>query len=179
MGILSLVSKEILSDKVLHKNLAMVVQLTTEQIEELQEAFSLFDKDGDGTITTSELATVMRSLGQRLAEDELKRMVKEVDVDGNGTVEFPEFLAMLARKIDSLEMELLNADCETELITAFHEYDENDDGFITAKQLKQAIQNFADKLSEEDIDEMIQEADVCDENGRVNYSKFVKAMTLY
>ncbi len=39
-------------------------QLTEEQIAEFKEAFSLFDKDGDGTITTKELGTVMRSLGQ-------------------------------------------------------------------------------------------------------------------
>ena len=42
----------------------MADQLTEEQIAEFKEAFSLFDKDGDGTITTKELGTVMRSLGQ-------------------------------------------------------------------------------------------------------------------
>lgn len=41
----------------------MADQLTEEQIAEFKEAFSLFDKDGDGTITTKELGTVMRSLG--------------------------------------------------------------------------------------------------------------------
>ena len=42
--------------------------LTDEQIAEFKEAFSLFDKDGDGTITTKELGTVMRSLGQNPTE---------------------------------------------------------------------------------------------------------------
>ena len=51
-------------------------------IAEFQEAFSLFDKDGDGTITTKELGTVMRSLGQNPTEAELQDMIKEVDVDG-------------------------------------------------------------------------------------------------
>ena len=41
----------------------MADQLTEEQIAEFKEAFSLFDKDGDGSITTKELGTVMRSLG--------------------------------------------------------------------------------------------------------------------
>lgn len=49
---------------------------------EFREAFSLFDKDGDGTITTKELGTVMRSLGQNPSEDELQDMVNEVDIDG-------------------------------------------------------------------------------------------------
>uniref|UniRef100_A0A669CRT6 EF-hand domain-containing protein n=1 Tax=Oreochromis niloticus TaxID=8128 RepID=A0A669CRT6_ORENI len=66
-------------------------QLTEEQIAEFKEAFSLFDKDGDGTITTKELGTVMRSLGQNPTEAELQDMINEVDemireadIDGDG-----------------------------------------------------------------------------------------------
>ena len=57
-------------------------QLNEEQIAEFKEAFSLFDKDGDGTITTKELGTVMRSLGQNPTEAELQDMINEVDADG-------------------------------------------------------------------------------------------------
>ena len=64
----------------------MADQLTEEQIAEFKEAFSLFDKDGDGTITTKELGTVMRSLGQNPTEAELQDMINEVDADGNGTI---------------------------------------------------------------------------------------------
>ena len=49
---------------------------------EFKEAFNLFDKDGDGTITTMELGTVVRSLGQNPTEAELKEMIHEVDKDG-------------------------------------------------------------------------------------------------
>lgn len=52
---------------------------------EFKEAFSLFDKDGDGTITTKELGTVMRSLGQNPTEAELQDMINEVDADGQYT----------------------------------------------------------------------------------------------
>lgn len=51
-------------------------------LSEFKEAFSLFDKDGDGTITTKELGTVMRSLGQNPTEAELQDMINEVDADG-------------------------------------------------------------------------------------------------
>nr|KAF6409200.1 calmodulin 3 [Rousettus aegyptiacus] len=74
----------------------MADQLTEEQIAEFKEAFSLFDKDGDGTITTKELGTVMRSLGQNPTEAELQDMINEVDADGNGTIDFPEFLTMMS-----------------------------------------------------------------------------------
>ena len=61
-------------------------QLTEEQIAEFKEAFSLFDKDGDGTITTKELGTVMRSLGQNPTEAELQDMINEVDADGEAVI---------------------------------------------------------------------------------------------
>ena len=59
---------------------AQADQLTEEQIAEFKEAFSLFDKDGDGTITTKELGTVMRSLGQNPTEAELQDMVRGMEV---------------------------------------------------------------------------------------------------
>ncbi|XP_057791534.1 calmodulin isoform X2 [Salvia miltiorrhiza] len=77
----------------------MAQQLTEEQIAEFKEAFSLFDKDGDGCITTKELGTVMRSLGQNPTEAELQDMINEVDADQNGTIDFPEFLNLMARKM--------------------------------------------------------------------------------
>ncbi|KAL1818845.1 hypothetical protein ACET3Z_013714 [Daucus carota] len=55
----------------------MADQLTDDQISEFKEAFSLFDKDGDGCITTKELGTVMRSLGQNPTEAELQDMINE------------------------------------------------------------------------------------------------------
>jgi len=51
-------------------------------ILEFQEAFRLFDKDGDGSITKEELGRVMRSLGQFAREEELEMMLQEVDIDG-------------------------------------------------------------------------------------------------
>lgn len=59
-------------------DLCIIFSLTPE----FKEAFSLFDKDGDGTITTKELGTVMRSLGQNPTEAELQDMINEVDADG-------------------------------------------------------------------------------------------------
>lgn len=62
--------------------MVLVLQLIPFLPPEFKEAFSLFDKDGDGTITTKELGTVMRSLGQNPTEAELQDMINEVDADG-------------------------------------------------------------------------------------------------
>ena len=51
-------------------------------IVEMREAFSLFDKDGDGCITSSELLTVMCSLGQPATDEEARKMIRQVDRDG-------------------------------------------------------------------------------------------------
>lgn len=63
--------------------------------QEFREAFSLFDKDGDETITTKELGTVMRSLGQNPTESELQEMIQEVDVDGKIARFFMVFLKVV------------------------------------------------------------------------------------
>lgn len=58
------------------------MQVFSKYFSELREAFGLFDKDGDGSITTDELGTVMRNLGQFPSADELSMMLKEIDIDG-------------------------------------------------------------------------------------------------
>ena len=56
--------------------------------EELQEAFSVFDKDGDGLIGAAELKQVMIALGESLTDKEINEMLREVDSDGDGQVNY-------------------------------------------------------------------------------------------
>ncbi|KAG5312672.1 CALM protein, partial [Acromyrmex insinuator] len=145
-------------------------QLTEEQIAEFKEAFSLFDKDGDGTITTKELGTVMRSLGQNPTEAELQDMINEVDADGNGTIDFPEFLTMMARKMK-------DTDSEEEIREAFRVFDKDGNGFISAAELRHVMTNLGEKLTDEEVDEMIREADI-DGDGQVNYEGCIALLDL-
>jgi len=150
------------------RSATMADQLTEEQIAEFKEAFSLFDKDGDGTITMEELGTVLRSLGQNPTEAELQDMMNWVDAAGNGTIDFPEFLELMARKMK-------DTDTEEELIEAFKVFDTNGNGYISAAELKQVMTNLGEKLTDNEVDEMIREADV-DGDGQVNYEDFVEMM---
>merc|ERR1711865_1191516 len=73
--------------------------LSDEQMEEIREAFNLFDGDQSGAIDVRELKAAMRALGFEVKNGELKKMVSDVDGDGNGTIEFGEFLQMMTGKM--------------------------------------------------------------------------------
>ncbi|URE21502.1 hypothetical protein MUK42_10586 [Musa troglodytarum] len=142
--------------------------LTEEQISEFQEAFCLFDKDGDGCITLEELGTVIKSLGQNPSEEELQEMIREVDSDGNGTIEFAEFLNLMSRKVKETNV-------EEELKEAFKVFDKDQNGYISASELRNVMMNLGEKLTDEEVDQMIREADL-DGDGQVNYEEFVRMM---
>ncbi|KAF0892074.1 hypothetical protein E2562_013469 [Oryza meyeriana var. granulata] len=146
----------------------MADHLPEDQIAEFKEAFSLFDKDGDGSITTKELGTVMRTLGQNPTEAELQDMISEVDADGSGNIDFQEFLGLMARKMK-------DKDSEEELREAFRVFDKDQNGFISAAELRQVMANIGERLTDEEVGEMILEADV-DGDGQINYEEFVKCM---
>ncbi|KAJ9070105.1 hypothetical protein DSO57_1011720 [Entomophthora muscae] len=142
--------------------------LTEDQVAEFKEAFSLFDRDGDGSITVKELGTVMRSLGQNPTEAELQALITDIDTDGNGMIDFAEFLTLMARNMKS-------ADSEEEIKEAFKVFDKDGNGFISAAELRHVMTNLGEKLSEKEADEMIREADI-DGDGQINYDEFVKML---
>lgn len=82
-------------------------------------------------------------------------------LSGNGTIDFPEFLTMMARKMK-------DTDSEEEIREAFRVFDKDGNGFISAAELRHVMTNLGEKLTDEEVDEMIREADI-DGDGQVNY----------
>ena len=65
------------------------------EVEKLWKAFSVFDTDGSGAISANELRNVMQSLGQDPSSTELRDLIKEVDLDHSGCIDFEEFKNMM------------------------------------------------------------------------------------
>ncbi|KAF8154579.1 anthrax edema factor in complex with calmodulin and pyrophosphate [Crassisporium funariophilum] len=139
-----------------------------EQIAAYKDAFSLFDKDNDGTITSNELGTVMRSLGKTPTDSEIQEMIKEVDQDRNGTIEFAEFIEMMGRKTHAEGL-------EAELKEAFKVFDTDNSGKISTSELSKVMLNLGEKLSDAEIEQMIKEADL-DNDGEISFEEFSRMM---
>ena len=146
----------------------MVEQLTKEQIDELKQAFYLFSDEGEGNIVTQQLGTVVRSLGYNPTDSDLQEMIDEVDIDDNGTINFREFLTMMSRRMK-------DADCEEEIREAFRAIDKDGNGFISAAELRHFMSNLGEKLTNDEVDAMIREADM-DGDGQVSYEEFIAMM---
>eukprot|EP01096_Ripella_sp_DP13-Kostka_P014652 TRINITY_DN6693_c0_g1_i1.p2 TRINITY_DN6693_c0_g1~~TRINITY_DN6693_c0_g1_i1.p2 ORF type:complete len:185 (+),score=81.30 TRINITY_DN6693_c0_g1_i1:78-557(+) len=140
--------------------------MTNDQYKELKEAFSVIDRDGDGEITTNELKVVLQSMGlTKVTETEIAQMISDVDTDRNGTVNFSEFLTMMHKKMRT-------ADEEQEIRAAFNVFDKNGDGMISAAELRHVLTNLGEKLSDEDVEDMIRTADA-NKDGFVDWNEFV------
>lgn len=120
-------------------------------------------------ITSKELGVVMRSLGQNPTEAELQEMIKEVDANGNGNIDFQEFLSLMEKKMKDPK------DIEQELRDAFKVFDKDGNGFISAQELRHIMTSLGERLTEEEVDQMIQEADT-NGDGQVDYNEFVSMM---
>ena len=66
--------------------------------EELRDTFRVFDKDGNGFISRSELRQVLEKMGEKISEAEIDDMIDEVDSDGDGEICYEEFVKMLSNK---------------------------------------------------------------------------------
>ncbi|KAF3322887.1 calmodulin-like protein 11 [Carex littledalei] len=142
--------------------------LTPEQISELRQVFLLFDRNNDGCITREELAVVIHQLGLNLTEVDLLDMIREVDIDGNGTIEFHEFISLMAKK-------LMETETDEEMKEAFEVFDKDQNGLISPTELRNVMVNLGEKLTDEEVAQMISEADL-DGDGYVNYEEFVRIM---
>ncbi|KAL0482926.1 calmodulin, partial [Acrasis kona] len=142
-------------------------KLSDDKISQYKEAFSLFDKDSDGAISTKELGTVMRALGSNPTQSELQDLIKELDPQKSGKIDFGQFLDAMAKGFRA-------PDTEEQIRDAFRIFDKDNSGTITVDDLKHIMLNLGEKLTQEEVDEMLVHANI--KSGKINYADFAKIM---
>ncbi|KAK4371191.1 hypothetical protein RND71_010666 [Anisodus tanguticus] len=132
--------------------------------EELEQVFKKFDVNGDGKICSSELGSIMASLGNAATEEELVSMIREVDSDGDGFIDLQEFIELNTKDIDSDEV-LEN------LKDAFSVFDMDKNGSISAEELQTVLRSLGEDCSLAECRKMISGVD-CDGDGMINFEEF-------
>jgi len=138
--------------------------MSQEEIDQLRETFDDFDGNGDGHIRAGELASIM----QGVPKDRITEYMRAADANGDGRVNFKEFVDMVARKQrDSHEAE--------ELRETFKTFDVDGNGWLDKNEFFMVMQNMGQQLSLQDIDDLWAEADL-DSDGKVSWKEFVSNM---
>ncbi|KAL3632722.1 Calcium-dependent protein kinase 33 [Castilleja foliolosa] len=151
------------------KKLALKViaeNLSAEEIQGLKAMFTNMDTDNNGTITYEELKDGLARLGSKLTEAEVRQLMDAADVDGNGTIDYIEFI--------TATMHRHRLEREENLYKAFLYFDKDSSGFITRDELETAMQEYG-MGDPSTIKEIISEVDT-DNDGRINYEEFCNMM---
>ncbi|KAA8541384.1 hypothetical protein F0562_025346 [Nyssa sinensis] len=138
-------------------------------MEELEQVFKTCDADGDGNISPSELVAIMRKVGSEPTEEQVQLIMAEYDRNGDGLIDFNEFMELNTKGFDSDEFLKV-------LKSAFSIYDVDKDGFISANELQKTYLSLGKNHSMEDCKRMISAVD-SDGDGMVNFEEF-KAMMM-
>ncbi|KAK8504833.1 hypothetical protein V6N13_056164 [Hibiscus sabdariffa] len=140
--------------------------LSEEEIQGLKEMFKGMDTDNSGTITLEELQQGLAKQGTKLNKFEVKQLMEAADADGNGTIDYDEFI--------TATMHMNRMDREDHLYRAFQHFDKDNSGYITTEELEQGLREHGMHDGIE-IKEIISEVD-SDNDGRINYDEFVAMM---
>jgi len=118
-------------------------------------------------VTESELALIMRSLGENVTHNEIRAFMKKA---GKQKVRFPEFVRMMA------EQEGKNINTEHEILAAFVALDRKRTGSVTRKQLQRLMTETGDKLTSGEFEQMLKDLKL-DNSTTINYADLVRAVT--
>lgn len=112
----------------------------------------MFDTDGSGTIDAKELKVAMRALGFEPSKEEIRKLISQIDKDKDGNVDFSEFLTMMTMKMGE-------RDSKEEMVKAFRLFDDDESGKISFRNLKRVAMELGESITDEELQEMIDEAD--------------------
>jgi centrin-1 len=143
--------------------------LTEDDIEEIKEAFDLFDSDGSGTVEPRELKSAMVSLGFEAKNATLFHVVSELDKDGSGAIDFEEFLNMMSSQMD-------DHSSKEDIRSIFVLFDADKTGYINIKNLRKIARDLGETCEDEELLDLIRKGD-SDGDGLVSFEDFYNIMT--
>jgi len=142
--------------------------LDDEQVEELREAFNLFDTEKTHTIDARELKAALRALGFEVKKEDVKRMLSDVGKDPSQPIDFNDFCEMMRGRMP-------DKNSRAEIDKVFALFDEEGNNKISFRNLKRIAQELGEDLKDEELQEMIEEADR-DGDGLINPDEFYRVM---
>lgn len=142
--------------------------LSEEQKNDIKEAFELFDSTGSGKIDAKDLKVAIRALGFEPKKEEIKKMIADIDKDGTGKITLDDFVQIMSVK-------MAEKDSKEEIMKAFRLFDDDETGKISFKNLKRVAKELGENLTDEELQEMIDEADR-DGDGEINQDEFLRIM---
>ena len=148
----------------------MALHLSEQDLQEFREVFNLVDTDRGGSISSDELGRLMETLGIKTSKEELDLMISEIDENGNGDIDFDEFVLVMSRKVQA---DYTGA----EVKAAFRLFvrETGTTGTISSRDLEQALSLYGkDRLSPQDARSLVAQLDLSD--GRFNYEDYVNMM---
>uniref|UniRef100_A0A4X2K7D1 EF-hand domain-containing protein n=1 Tax=Vombatus ursinus TaxID=29139 RepID=A0A4X2K7D1_VOMUR len=127
-------------------------ELTEDQKQEIREGFELFDTDGTGTIDVKELKVALRALGFYPKKEEIKKVISDIDKEGTVKISFNDFLAVITQK-------MAEKYTKEEILKTFRLFNDDETRKISFKNLKRVARELGENLTDEELQEMIDEAD--------------------
>jgi len=131
----------------------------------IEEIFSLWDIEGNKTISTTNFPIAFRACGLAPTEEELEKITSEVNEGGK--VSFGKFKSAVENN------KKLGQGIEGLAISAFQVFDRDDNGTVQAQEMKHILSALGDKLTEEEADDFINECNPNPNDGNIVYKKFV------
>lgn len=143
--------------------------LTEDEIEEIKEAFDLFDTDGSGSIDPKELKAAMTSLGFDAKNQTIFQMISDLDRNRSGSIEFEEFLDMMTARMS-------DKDSRDDISKVFRLFDDDSSGVITLRNLRRVAKELGETMTDQELQEMLDRADTSGKSA-VSMDDFYNIMT--